>query len=669
MKRINVKLNVMLLGSILVMGLLLTVTIIPMVMNAMRDQTEQQTLNLAQTQLNAVVNYTQTTMDEIGVMSKAVDSTNLAKATLQFQNMKGSDGRFVSTLFLNQNGLDLLTKNDQHQNALFTMGKNKGSYIGPIQKSIGTNFFIPISYSISQNSHVVGVIGDQLNIGFIWMKLRGILDFSQVKDDPNQSVFLVSKDGYIVATDSMKKVQSQLLKNGNILKGMKGDQAFTEMTNQINQTHNFKPISGYGLFKGSDGQSYYMSYAYSPLIQSAVFVKTSKAFIMGPIYRMIALFVGIILASILLIGLAGYFFSRRLTKPIHQLVNLAQLVSKGDLSHKIETNRQDELGTLSKTFNQMVDNLRSLVSKSYQASKQTVSASQFLQESAQDISSASEQVAQSMYEISKGAEQQTHFSHNTEAAIENFLKLSEKIGVKNKDVITQVVSTQSVLSESENAINSLIQGVQRLTESIRESKEDVEQLQSTALQISSISKDSNEMADQTNLLALNAAIEAARAGEAGKGFSVVAQEIRKLSEASQASSIRIQQIIKDVLSSIERVTQKMEDGIKQSNKERETAQSAANTLPTIIESMEKVVTSVEKMETYFNQQQEAIHQIHEQAQQASTIAMSTSSGVEEVAASSDETNQVLQQILLQIKELSGLAENLSASVQEFYIGE
>ena len=70
-------------------------------------------------------------------------------------------------------------------------------------------------------------------------------------------------------------------------------------------------------------------------------------------------------------------------------------------------------------------------------------------------------------------------------------------------------------------------------------------------EINSLSDTIMGIMNQTNLLALNAAIEAARAGEAGRGFSVVADEIRNLSEQSSESVAKIRSITSEVVSSVE----------------------------------------------------------------------------------------------------------------------
>ncbi|AZV57784.1 PocR ligand-binding domain-containing protein [Clostridium sp. AWRP] len=82
--------------------------------------------------------------------------------------------------------------------------------------------------------------------------------------------------------------------------------------------------------------------------------------------------------------------------------------------------------------------------------------------------------------------------------------------------------------------------------------EEISRVKNISMDINSILNSIKSIADQTKMLGLNASIEAARAGEAGKGFSVVAAEIRKLSQDSKETASKITDLTKKIQESVDK---------------------------------------------------------------------------------------------------------------------
>lgn len=110
------------------------------------------------------------------------------------------------------------------------------------------------------------------------------------------------------------------------------------------------------------------------------------------------------------------------------------------------------------------------------------------------------------------------------------------------------------LSEISDVVSGLALEVQKLVELNKDVNNEVASAIETTKDTDQILNFVQSISKQTNLLGLNAAIESARAGEAGKGFSVVAQEIRKLSNSSAESIKKIDLVLKSIVNSIQKIS-------------------------------------------------------------------------------------------------------------------
>ncbi|MHC1695456.1 MAG: methyl-accepting chemotaxis protein [Eubacteriales bacterium] len=355
----------------------------------------------------------------------------------------------------------------------------------------------------------------------------------------------------------------------------------------------------------------------------------------------------IITAASFIIAIAlGLYISRIISKPVNDMVKVAEKLSVGDLDVDVTVTSKDEIGELMHAFGTLVDSTRrqaELVEKIADGDM-TVNAeirsdkdllgsklSQMLErlnELLSNISNASEQVAAGSRQVSDSSVQLSQGATEQASSLEELTSSVEQISSQTRH------NAENALEANKNAENAKL-AAETGSEHMGNMLSAMDEINESSNNINKIIKVIDDIAFQTNILALNAAVEAARAGQHGKGFAVVAEEVRNLASKSANAA-------KETAALIEGSIKKVEGGTK-------IAASTSSSLKEIVGSVSKVAKLVGDIAVASNEQASGIAQINQGLMQVSQVVQSNSATSEESAAASEQLTSQAEMLRRQVE--------------------
>ena len=330
----------------------------------------------------------------------------------------------------------------------------------------------------------------------------------------------------------------------------------------------------------------------------------------------------IALASIIVIGFFiafGILTVRTIKKPINTVVDAAEYIAGGDLTHTINVNTKDEMGIMSSRLNSMIANIKNAFQK--------------IIVSVKTMNEDTEGLTELSRKLLEGAEQQTSKIEQVSVSATEMSQTILDMARNATDASDATKVSFNTATEGKEVVNQTVTSITNLSKSVSEASNTIEGLGKNLDEIGVIVSVIQDIADQTNLLALNAAIEAARSGEHGRGFAVVADEVRKLAERTANATNEIGTQISSIQSESKASISIMEQGKSLAEESMSNAAKAGEALQKIVESSDSVTDIVRKVAT----------------------------ATEEQSAASEEVSQTMEHINEIINEHCGLAEQVKQS--------
>ncbi|MCU0428240.1 MAG: methyl-accepting chemotaxis protein [Candidatus Kapabacteria bacterium] len=315
-----------------------------------------------------------------------------------------------------------------------------------------------------------------------------------------------------------------------------------------------------------------------------------------------------------------------LAQSVEEMLVQIQRFAQGDLTVRLQAEKNDDIGRLCHSFNDAVHNLNAMLGK--------------VSESIHATAGASIEISASTDSMAYGATTQTEQVEHIVQAAQAMTDTIEQTTQRSSVAAFEAAEASEDAKQGGKVVAKTIDGMNTVVGVVMEAGSVIQSLGSTTAEIGEVIQTIEEIADQTNLLALNAAIEAARAGESGRGFAVVADEVRKLAERTQKATKQIGATITKIQNETTRAVNVMHEGTKTVEQGKMLAAQTAEALERIISRTARVSDVISQLANESEQHAESSKIIVRQMDSISDVARQTAAGTGQIAATADSLSKL-----------------------------
>ncbi|WP_439437758.1 methyl-accepting chemotaxis protein [Salinivibrio costicola] len=301
-----------------------------------------------------------------------------------------------------------------------------------------------------------------------------------------------------------------------------------------------------------------------------------------------------------------------------------------NLSERLNNTRDDEIGELCNSCDQLLDNFSASLQQ-VQRTSETLSAEAM---NLIRVSSHTDQLADS----------QRHETNDMSSAIDDVQQHQHDIQNRTQEAAQLSESAAGSANQGSDLANVAANDIRKLVADIGQVRTQILDVNQQSQQVTTILSVIREIAEQTNLLALNAAIEAARAGEQGRGFAVVADEVRNLASRSHDATGEIQTIIENLCAGSEASAQAVEATSESANQRAETVMELSTALGNIADQVRTVNDNANDISKQSDHQAQMTDALLAQVGRIQSHANDTATNANEVKAISANLEQLVEQL-------------------------